>query len=110
MKLPNGDHAIVEDKKLLEYALSPDHPVGRGHAELFEALLSITRDNYGVLKSALLKAATELEATVGQFTAFGKKYEMRIPMVGPRGPKTVLAIWLIENGEDRPRLITCYVE
>lgn len=35
---------------------------------------------------------------------------MRVPMTGPRGTKVVLAVWLIETGDDRPRLITCYVE
>ena len=27
-----------------------------------------------------------------------------------RGEKTVLAVWIVETGSDRPRLITCYLE
>jgi len=110
MKLPNGDAAIVEDAKLLEYALNPHHPVGRGHAKLFDLLLGITPANYGILKEALLRAARELGVVPGKQTLFGRKYEMRVPIAGPRGTKVVLAVWLIEAGGDRPRLITCYEE
>lgn len=110
MQLPNGDRAIVDDAKLLEYALNPNHPVGRGHAELFDVLLGITRTNYVVLKNALLEAARGQEVVPGRATPFGRKYDMRVPMSGPRGKKDVLAVWLIETGDDRPRLVTCYVE
>jgi hypothetical protein len=110
MKLPNGDRAVVEDAKLLEYALNPHHPVGHAHAELFEKLLGITRTNYAALKDALLRAAGELNVSPGKASPFGRKYEMRVPMTGPRGSKTVMAVWFLETGNERPRLITCYVE
>ena len=74
MKLPNGDRAIVEDAKLLEYALNPHHPVGRGHAELFEMLLGINRANHHILKDPLLRAARELDVVPGKPTPFGGKY------------------------------------
>jgi hypothetical protein len=35
MKLPNGDHAIVEIRKLLEYCLNSQHPRGRNKARVF---------------------------------------------------------------------------
>lgn len=110
MKLPNGQHAIVEDTKLLDYVLNPSHPVGRHHAELFERLLGITLRNHKEFRETLLQAAATLDVTPGQPSSHGRKYEMRIIMEGVRGPHTVLAVWLIEHGETRPRLITCYVE
>ena len=110
MKLPNGQHAIVEDAKLRDYALNPDHPVGRHHAALFQRLLGITRDDHLVLKNALLDGAADQEVQPGQPSQHGCKYEMRLQLDGPNGPKAVLAIWLIEAGDDRPRLVTCYVE
>lgn len=110
MKLLNGDRAVVEDAKLLDYILSPTHPIGRHHAALFEELLGITRDNADILRTALLDAAMNTDVTPGHQSAFGPKFEMRLEMAGPEGPKTVLAVWLIESSADRPRLITCYVE
>ena len=110
MKLPNGRQAIVDAEKLLEYVLNPKHPVGRHHAVLFERLLGITRANHEELRTALLDAAAEQDVQEGKSSSHGRKFEMRFEMSGPREAKTVLAVWLIETGSDRPRLITCYVE
>ncbi len=110
MKLPNGQHAIVDDAKLLDYVLNPAHPVGRHHAVLFQKLVGITRDHYLILKNALLEGARDQEVQPGQPSQYGRKYEMRLQLDGPKGTKVVLAIWLIEAGDDRPRLVTCYVE
>ncbi len=110
MKLPNGDQAIVEDRKLLDYVLNPLHPVGRHHAYLFERLLGIRRSNHVLLKEALLTAARVEDTIRQEANEHGTKYEMRFPLTGPSGSRIVLAVWLIETGSGVPRLITCFVE
>jgi hypothetical protein len=110
MQLPNGERAVIDDGKLLDYVLSPEHPVGRHHAVLFERLLGIKRTNFLLLKHALLNAAKTTAATHGRPSPHGRKYECRFAMTGPSGSATVLAVWLVESGSDVPRLITCYVE
>jgi uncharacterized protein DUF6883 len=108
--LPAGEQAVVEDVKLLDYVLNPEHPVGRHHAGLFERLLGITRVNYDVLKEQLLQAAMSVEVEPGRPSPFGDKFEMRFLVRGPLGTRRVLAVWLREEGQTSPRLITCYVE
>ena len=110
MKLPNGDRAIVDDRKLVEYVLNAAHPVGKHHAALFERLLGIGPRQSPLLRSMLVAAAREEDATAGQQSPHGKKYEQRLTMTGSKGTRTVLAVWLVERGGDVPRLITCYVE
>ena len=110
MLLPEGDRAVVEDAKLLDYVLNPDHPIGRHHAVLFEQLLGITRMNYALLKEQLLRAAASVEVEVGKPSPFGQKFEMRLPVSGPLGSRPVLAVWMREPGPAPARLITCYVE
>lgn len=110
MLLPAGEHAVVEDAKLLDYVLNPEHPIGRHHAKLFERLLGISRLNFQVLKEQLLEAAMSREVEAGNPSPFGQKFEMRIPVRGPRGIRPVLAVWMYEHGRASPRLITCYVE
>lgn len=110
MKLPHGERAIVEDAKLLEYVLNPEHPVGRHHAVLFDRLLGITQQNAAVLRDALIRTAATCEVVPGRPSLFGRKFEMHASIRGPRGDYAVRAVWLIETGGDRPRLITCYVE
>lgn len=110
MRLPDGEQVVVEDAKLLEYVLNPEHPVGRHHAALFEQLLGITRANYELLKEQLFLAAVSVEVEAGKASPFGEKFEMRVLVRGPLGTRPVLAVWIREPGPTGPRLITCYVE
>jgi hypothetical protein len=63
-----------------------------------------------MLKRQLLDAAMSTDAEAGQPSPHGQKFEMRVPIQGPRGTGKVLAIWMYEHGQTSPRLITCYVE
>lgn len=110
MRLPNGDRAIVEDRKLIDYVLSTEHPVGKHHALLFQRLLGIGPQQAPLLKSRLLAAAAADEAVPGQPTSYGQKFVQRLTMTGQQGERVVLAVWLIDVGQELPRLITCYVE
>jgi hypothetical protein len=110
VKLPNGNQAVVEERKLVDYVLNLNHPTGQHHAVLFRDLLDITAANWTELRDALVRAAWTEDVTLGKSSPHGQKFEMRFDMTGPGGPKTVLAVWLIETGETAPRLITCFVE
>ena len=44
MKLPNAARAIVDEAKVRDYLLSPEHPVGRFKARVFRAA-GYERDN-----------------------------------------------------------------
>ncbi|RJP39716.1 MAG: hypothetical protein C4547_03385 [Phycisphaerales bacterium] len=110
MKLPNGERAIVDDAKLSDYVLSPTHPVGRHHAALFARLLGIDLENAEVLKAALLSAACTADVDSQERTPFGRKFRLIANVSGPGGEKPVVSVWIIEEGSDRPRLVTCFVE
>jgi hypothetical protein len=110
MKLPNGERAIIDEEKLLNYLLDPLHREGKHHAELFRVLLGIDRNSWRQLDQALRLAARDGEAIGGRASEFGTKYEIRFPMTGPRGRCTILSVWMIRSGESLPRLVTAYVE
>ena len=64
MKLPNGEDAIVDRRKLEEYCLSPHHPRGRNKARVFSSV-GIGPAGAEVLQEALLAAARNAEAVRG---------------------------------------------
>jgi hypothetical protein len=41
MKLPNGEHAVVDSAKLREYCLNPHHARGRHKARVFASIAFI---------------------------------------------------------------------
>jgi hypothetical protein len=45
MKIPNGANAFIDIRKLRDYALDPEHRVGRHKARLFAALLNMDMDD-----------------------------------------------------------------
>src|SRR6266542_6073637 len=97
MRLPNGEKAVVDDVKLLQYILNPAHPHGRTHAHLFDRLLGINLTNADVLRQALLEAAVSGDAIAGASSSFGQKFEIRFSLTGPRGAYNVLSVWMVES-------------
>ncbi|HWB52909.1 MAG TPA: hypothetical protein VG722_01910 [Tepidisphaeraceae bacterium] len=98
MKLPKGEHAIIDEEKILNYLLDPLHREGRHHAELFRRLIGVTRDSWTHLYDALRTAARDGEAIPGKKSKFGTKYEIRFSMTGPRETRTILSVWMIRFG------------
>lgn len=109
MKLPNGDHADL-GAKIEEYVLNPAHWEGRHKARVFESVLGITLANQGVLRDAILAAATSSdEAQALGDNGHGDVYVLQFPLVTVRNTATVLTASIIRHEEDFARLITCYI-
>jgi hypothetical protein len=108
MKLPNGELAVVDDAKLMDYCLSPTHPRGRHKARLFAAALGITQAHLNELKASLLATAKDFDCTLTKTNQFGKVYEITFECTGPVRSAEVLSVWIILDTELFPRLVTCY--
>jgi hypothetical protein len=110
MKLPNGERAIVDDKKLLDYCLSPTHARGRHKARLFAAATGLTRHHLILLRRKLMDAARTGDAVATRRNAFGQLYKIEFSCTGPSGTAKVLSAWVILDAdlEKIPRLVTCY--
>lgn len=108
MRLPNAEQAIVEDRKLRDYLLSPLHPVGRFKAALF-AQLGYSQEHWHRLEQDLRAQHLTCDAEELGTTRYGKKYRIRAPLMGPNGKKVeMVSIWIVCQGEDRPRFVTAY--
>jgi len=85
VRLPNVDHAIVEQGKLKGYLLSEVHPVGRFNARFF-ASLGFTADNWRELETALRSQHLPESATPGPVETFGQSFTIRAIRKGPAVP------------------------
>jgi len=109
MRLPNGDRADL-GTKIEDYVLNPRHWEGRHKARVFESVLGITLDNREVLRQAILSAVENSdEAEPLGNNGDGDIYFLRLPLKTQPGRATVLTVWIVRNGEDFPRLVTCYI-
>lgn len=108
MKLPNGDKAIVDGRKVREYLLSPSHPVGRFKSRFFVGL-GFGPEHWRELAAGLRQLAGRDEAQVAEVTEYGRKYLVIGALTGPAGRSAdVVSVWIVPQGDDIPRLVTVY--
>ena len=108
MKLPNGEHAIVDRRKLEEYCLNAHHPRGRNKARVF-ASVGIHLADADTLREALLAAARNSEAKLGTASPYGQRYLVDFDLVRNARTVRVRSTWIVRLGEELPRLTSCYV-
>lgn len=108
MKLPNADLVKVEQKKITEYLLNPDHPDNGGKADFFVAL-GFRRDDWEPLAGSFRRLAMAYSVTRSMESAHGKKYIVDGAIETPTGKSPMVrTIWFIDSGETIPRLVTAY--
>ena len=103
MQLPNAGQAIVEPRKIRDYLLSPNHPVGQHKATYFRKL-GFTRKSWGSLAEAIRQIAVAGDAVNAGRTAFGTKFRV----TGRIGTAEIVTVWIILEGEEVPRFLTAY--
>jgi hypothetical protein len=108
MKLPNGERAIVDIRKLLEYCLNPQHPRGRNKARVF-ASARIRAADAEELRTALLEAAMTADAEPGSANPYGERYTVDFDLVRQERVVRIRSTWIVRTGENLPRLTSCYV-
>jgi hypothetical protein len=109
MRLPNGERAVIDERKLTGYSLDSEHDDGRHKAHLFETLLGMNVGNADLLFGALERAALTGEAVAGKLDKYGQRYVIDFAFTGPGGTATIRSAWIVRHGEDFARLVTCFI-
>jgi hypothetical protein len=108
-RMPNGERAIVDTRKLEDYCLKPSHVRGRHKARVFLQALGLDRSQAPWLKEALLEAARASEAIEAEVDEFGSRWQIDLSLARYRRTAVVRSVWIIRTGEDFPRFITAWV-
>jgi len=109
-KLPNADQAVIPLEKLTEYALNPDHPTGRHKAHVFKAVLGLSLEDSSFLHQAIQAIVISHDAVPEEANSYGARYVIDFELTTDAGTAIVRTSWIIRNGEDFPRLTSCYVK
>ena len=110
MRLPNGERAIVELRKLRDYCLNPDSPRGRHKARVFAAALGLSAKDAPRMQKKLREIARTGTAKRGEADLYGRRYTIEFEMETEIGKATIGSGWIILRGKTAPRLTTCYVK
>jgi len=108
MRVPNYEHAVVSERKIVAYLLSITHRDGRSKAAFFMRF-GFTADSWENLANALRRHAADHEVAEVEETPFGTSYSVEGSLSAPDGRMPqVRVIWFIETGQRLPRLVTAY--
>jgi hypothetical protein len=108
MRLPGVESGVVPRRKVEDYLLNLEHPIGGGKAKFF-IRFGFIRERWEELAAALLRHAQENPATEILPDADGITYVIEGGLATPSGREPrVRVIWLVEAGGLAPRFITAY--
>jgi len=109
MKLPNGDRAIVDIRKLSEYCLDLHHSYGCHKARVFASVLGLTAEHAEELRQLLLANAAAGDAEPRHVDQHGEHYVLDFDIARGDRSGSIRSLWVIPHGEQVPRLVSCFV-
>jgi len=108
MKLPGLESAIVPRRKVEDYLLDLNHPLGGAKARFF-IHFGFRRERWEELVKALHEHAWENQVAENVADSDGIAYVIEGRMNTPSGRQPrVRTVWLVETGGLAPRFITAY--
>jgi hypothetical protein len=100
--------AQVGDRKILDYLLATDHPVGGDKAAFFAAV-GYRRDDWTRLRDDLRGLPGRGEVVSTSETPFGQKLVVDGVVQAPSGRMIGLrTVWITDGPGEPPRLVTAY--
>lgn len=109
MKLPNGERAVIDLRKLREYCLNAQHPRGQHKARVFERALGWTAVDAEAMQRRLQEAARSEDAVFLGADDYGQRYALHFEAQSKGRGVAVRSLWIVRHGEDFPRFASCYV-
>src|SRR5271166_3095406 len=102
-RLPNGDRAEIDLRKLTEYCLNPGHPRGRHKARVFREALGIGQAEPEELRARFLRAAREGAAVLHEADKWGDRWRVDVAIQRQNRRVMVRTIWIVGRGSTKPR-------
>jgi hypothetical protein len=106
--LPYAAAARVADAKVRDFILDAAHPDNKGRAAFYIGI-GFTRQQWHLLRDALL-AHPQNNSVIGAVsTEFGTKYRVRCSIASPDGRNPCIdTLWVIDHGSTVPASMTTY--
>jgi hypothetical protein len=109
MKLPGGDAAVIDARKITDYILSSTHPRGRHKARVFFAALGLLPVDADAIVAALRTAAANEHAVAGETDVHGQRFVIDFEMVYLERTARVRSHWIVVKPGSPPRFVTAFV-
>lgn len=106
-----AQHLIIDPRKLTQYALNWEHPMGQHKAYLFERLLGYNLNNYEELLTQIHQLAPDADVIVRSEDSHGQHVQVDLMITGIQWQQVrVRTGWLIPLSKNEARLVSIYVK
>ena len=109
--LPNIENAKIDPRKLTDYALNLEHPIGGNKAKVFESALGYNKSNASELMNQVYEKLPNSEAVLGKVDQYGQRYTVDMQITGPNANTAIVRTgWILKTGSTTPEMTTIYVK
>ena len=109
MRLPNATSAILDIRKIANYCLDGDHPLGRHKARVFRAALGLTIADAGWFRQEILRSVQDAEAVELETDRFGTRFCVDLVLRRHGREAVVRTVWIVAGSTEAPRFVTCWI-
>lgn len=101
--------AVLDIRKLRDYALNPDNPRGRHKARVLRSVLGVTASDAEWFRAEILRQLPFSEAIPMSVDSHGARFRVDMLVTRLDRRAVIRTTWIVEPGTDTPRMTSCWV-
>ncbi|GAA2571936.1 hypothetical protein GCM10010435_53040 [Winogradskya consettensis] len=103
---PDFSTAEPDPRKITDYAMNPDHPVGKNKYRVIHSATGLDVGDAGSIEQQIREGVRSGTPILGKLDQHGQRWSVDVPLSGPTGTITVRTAWIVDAGATEPRMVT----
>jgi hypothetical protein len=103
---PDLAEAEIHPNKIAGYAMNPDHPVGRNKYRVIHSVTGLDAGDAAKVEEQIRAGVRNAVPVLGKPDEFGQRWNVDLPLTGPKGTIMVRTAWIVDTGSTTARLVT----
>ena len=103
---PDFSNPDIDSKKITDYAMNPDHPVGRNKYRVINSKTGLDASDAVLIEQQIRDGVRRGTPMSGKADQYGQRWSVDLPLTGTKGTIIVRTGWILDVGSTTPRLVT----
>ncbi|WBB82216.1 WXG100 family type VII secretion target [Micromonospora sp. WMMD882] len=103
---PDFSAPTIDSRKITQYAMNPDHPVGRNKYRVINAATGLGPQDAALIEEQIASGVRHGDPIPGRADEYGRRWSVDVELAGPTGNITVRTAWITDADGVNPRLTT----
>jgi hypothetical protein len=103
---PDFSTPELDDRKITDYAMNPNHPVGKNKYRVINSATGLGPDDAQEIRRQIIEGVHDGTPIRGKVDEYGQRWSVDVPLTGPHGTMIVRTAWILDSGSTTPRMVT----